>query len=372
MKTVEEVMDIVYEYAKDVEDIAYSEAVFAHVGKSRYADSDKLLADIRTAIEELAADATQWQLYKSRKDAVIAAGMGKKAMRDSAAGAAPVPRMTGAALASQEPVAEVLLVDGEKVIDASMAFFDSVELGTKLYLAAGAAPVPSELVLTFNFGTLVKVVFQDRVLYEVDLSPKPYFQVCWAHGWAGGYESEEEAREECLSLCGHGRSIREIKPGDDGYKNPHQPQLTEKRFLLAAAGAAPVQQEPEPIQVCRLMKKEEGIWVAASEFYAGHPDQKWVKLVSINPGYWSIQRRVTGKQIADGLAKALAGTPPALEVTECQWSLEDDDSGTWRSSCGELWSFIDGGPNENRVTYCHHCGGKVSNAAAGAALKEPS
>ena len=156
------------------------------------------------------------------------------------AGATPVPRMTGAALASQEPVAEVLLVDGEKVIDASMAFFDSVELGTKLYLAAGAAPVPSELVLTFNFGTLVKVVFQDRVLYEVDLSPKSYWQVCWAHGWAGDYESEEEAREECLSLCGHGRSIREIKPGDDGYKNPHQPQLTEKRFLLAAAGAAPV------------------------------------------------------------------------------------------------------------------------------------
>ena len=155
------------------------------------------------------------------------------------AGAAPVPQMTGAALASQEPVAEVLLVDGEKVIDASMAFFDSVELGTKLYLAAGAEPVPSELVLTFNFGTLVKVVFQDRVLYEVDLSPKSYWQVCWAHGWAGDYESEEEAREECLSLCGHGRSIREIKPGDDGYKNPHQPQLTEKRFLLAAAGAAP-------------------------------------------------------------------------------------------------------------------------------------
>ena len=60
------------------------------------------------------------------------------------AGAAPVPQMTGAALASQEPVAEVLLVDGEKVIDASMAFFDSVELGTKLYLAAGAEPVQQE------------------------------------------------------------------------------------------------------------------------------------------------------------------------------------------------------------------------------------
>ena len=37
------------------------------------------------------ADATQWQLYKARKDAVIAAGMGRKAMRDAAAGAAPAP-----------------------------------------------------------------------------------------------------------------------------------------------------------------------------------------------------------------------------------------------------------------------------------------
>lgn len=150
----------------------------------------------------------------------------------------------------------------------------------------------------------------------------------------------------------------------------HAARMADRIVELTGPGAAPVQQEPEPIQVCRLMKKEEGIWVAASEFYAGHPDQKWVKLVSTNPGSWSIQRRVTGKQIADGLAKALAGTPPALEVTECQWSFEDD-SGTWRSSCGELWSFIDGGPNENRVTYCHHCGGKVSNAAAAPAAKVP-
>ena len=35
------------------------------------------------------ADATQWQLYKARKDAVIAAGMGKKAMRDLSTADAP-------------------------------------------------------------------------------------------------------------------------------------------------------------------------------------------------------------------------------------------------------------------------------------------
>lgn len=171
--------------------------------------------------------------------------------------------------------------------------------------------------------------------------------------------------------------------------------------LVWAAGAAPVQQEP--IQVCRLMKKEEGIWVAASEFYAGNPAQKWVDMVSVNPEAWSIQHRVTGKQIADGLAKALAGTPvqrelskaqidaivyecrqagedttyaivnsalrtaplaPAAKVPECQWSLDDDDSSTWQTACGALWQFTDGGPTENLMTYCHHCGSKVALEAA--------
>ena len=57
---------------------------------------------------------------------------------------------------------------------------------------------------------------------------------------AGDYDSEEEARNECLSFCGYGRSIREVKPGDDGYKNPRQPKLTERRIpIYAAAGAAP-------------------------------------------------------------------------------------------------------------------------------------
>jgi hypothetical protein len=44
---------------------------------------------------------------------------------------------------------------------------------------------------------------------------------------------------------------------------------------------------------------------------------------------------------------------------ECVWRLENDESGTWGSACDELWSFIDGGPKENGVRYCHHCGRKV-------------
>lgn len=170
-----------------------------------------------------------------------AARMGWKAAKAyyAAAGAAPN--------AWKDAILDVMTLYGmdapttdapEKIIK------DLIELATRVAIdptiAAGTAPAPMELVLTFNFGTLVKAEFQDRILYEVDLSPKSYFEVCWAHGWAGDYETEEDAENECLSLCGYSRSIREVKPGDDGYKNPRQPQLTEKRFLLAAAGAAPV------------------------------------------------------------------------------------------------------------------------------------
>lgn len=102
-------------------------------------------------------------------------------------------------------------------------------------LAAMERQEPVELVLTFNYGTLVKAEFQDNVLYEVDLSPKPYFQVCWASGWGGDYASEEDARNECLSLCGYGRSIREVKPGDGGYKDPRYLSLVEQRIPLYAA-----------------------------------------------------------------------------------------------------------------------------------------
>ena len=58
-------------------------------------------------------------------------------------------------------------------------------------------------------------------------------------------------------------------------------------------------------------------------------------------------------------------TLPQHKPLTCAWSPEDDDTmpGTYRSACGELWSFIDGGWKDNRVRYCHGCGGKVVEAA---------
>ena len=54
------------------------------------------------------------------------------------------------------------------------------------------------------------------------------------------------------------------------------------------------------------------------------------------------------------------------QPTACIWTLDEaGESDTWASTCGERWSFIDGGPAENRVRYCHHCGQPVY-------IKEPA
>ena len=50
---------------------------------------EKKLAELETLYLNSLADATQWQLYKARKDAVISAGMGRKAMRDLLTADAP-------------------------------------------------------------------------------------------------------------------------------------------------------------------------------------------------------------------------------------------------------------------------------------------
>ena len=47
---------------------------------------------------------------------------------------------------------------------------------------------------------------------------------------------------------------------------------------------------------------------------------------------------------------------------ECEWKCDDIDNGIWESACGETWSFIDGGPVENRMLFCHRCGGKLKTA----------
>ena len=45
----------------------------------------------------------------------------------------------------------------------------------------------------------------------------------------------------------------------------------------------------------------------------------------------------------------------------CEWQQEDSEHmpDTWRSDCGVLWSFIDGGPIDNDMKHCCGCGAKL-------------
>lgn len=72
MKTVNGILNLIQEYGSECNDSYYSKSTAAR------------LKILRTAIEELHGDATKWREYKARKDAVIAAGMGRNPLRDTA------------------------------------------------------------------------------------------------------------------------------------------------------------------------------------------------------------------------------------------------------------------------------------------------
>jgi len=45
---------------------------------------------------------------------------------------------------------------------------------------------------------------------------------------------------------------------------------------------------------------------------------------------------------------------------DCTWTEPSDwEYGGWETTCGEEWAFTEGDPEENRVTFCQGCGGKV-------------
>lgn len=72
-----------------VDEIMYLAFAFANAvhESGMFGSNDNLKCEelaetkLQTAIESLAEDAEQWRTYKARKDAVMAAGMGRNALR---------------------------------------------------------------------------------------------------------------------------------------------------------------------------------------------------------------------------------------------------------------------------------------------------
>jgi hypothetical protein len=66
----------------------------------------------------------------------------------------------------------------------------------------------------------------------------------------------------------------------------------------------------------------------------------------------SVKAVETAEQALDALASAQAA---------CVWT--EDSDGQWNSGCGRTWEFIDDGPAENRMDFCHGCGHPVRAVA---------
>lgn len=59
------------------------------------------------------------------------------------------------------------------------------------------------------------------------------------------------------------------------------------------------------------------------------------------------------------LAAIVAGVTG--KATVCQWTEQDGDAGTWRTSCGKtFWTEDCNTPAESGQNYCYHCGKPVA------------
>ena len=51
------------------------------------------------------------------------------------------------------------------------------------------------------------------------------------------------------------------------------------------------------------------------------------------------------------------GRASRILCRSCQWS--EDSDGNWDTACGEIFTFTDGGPKENKAHWCQYCGGEL-------------
>ena len=65
-----------------------------------------------------------------------------------------------------------------------------------------------------------------------------------------------------------------------------------------------------------------------------------------------------GKETTTGLALEDKHLPlGATRQDVCIWTQDSD--GLWNTSCSKKWEIIEGGPTDNEMHFCHHCGGSL-------------
>lgn len=86
-------------------------------------------------------------------------------------------------------------------------------------------------------------------------------------------------------------------------------------------------------------------------------DQKY-KLVPTDPNAEMINAAAAAAGVTwDVASRAIDAAIAAAPEPVCKWASDDD--GNWWGSCGQGYTFIDGGPKENNWNFCNYCGKKV-------------
>lgn len=75
--------------------------------------------------------------------------------------------------------------------------------------------------------------------------------------------------------------------------------------------------------------------------------RKDVLWITKETGAWETQSRVRELPAVD-----------AAPVVHGRWRQDDEDAWTC-TACENVWTFLDGGPNENNANYCPMCGAKM-------------
>lgn len=86
--------------------------------------------------------------------------------------------------------------------------------------------------------------------------------------------------------------------------------------------------------------------------------ERALRLIADAPIYHHVCEHPLCAEIKARLMNSIRAASP--EPSVCEWTYDDNEyAPKWDSACGEAWCFIDGGPEENRVRYCHGCGKPV-------------
>ena len=57
----------------------------------------------------------------------------------------------------------------------------------------------------------------------------------------------------------------------------------------------------------------------------------------------------------------MAKSKPIVKEEHCLWSLIEDDSDLWETSCGKAFVLTEGTPKKNKMRFCCFCGKKIES-----------